>query len=105
MNEHNMDEPELALEPLHVRQIKHIAASLQGSQQQSDSVTWVPETVPTFVQQAVQKALEATATFQGKLPTDTACCLETGSMLTVSLGKHILNSAEWWPAQCAQLLS
>jgi hypothetical protein len=48
-------------EPLHLQQLQLMAASLLEAQQRSDSMTWMPETIPTFVQQAIKGALAATA--------------------------------------------
>jgi hypothetical protein len=59
------DSIEECSEPLHVKQLQLMASKLQEAQQQSDSVTWVPETIPMFVQQAVKEALVATA--EGKI--------------------------------------
>jgi hypothetical protein len=55
------DALEEASEPLHLQQLQLMAASLLEAQQKSDFVTWVPETIPTFVQQAIKGALAATA--------------------------------------------
>lgn len=43
--------------PLHVQQAQQIAARLQQVKAGSDSVTWVPELIPQFVQRAVEAVL------------------------------------------------
>lgn len=46
--------------PLHVQQARQIAARLQQDKEGSDSVTWVPELIPQFVQRAVEAVLTPT---------------------------------------------
>jgi hypothetical protein len=48
-------------EPLHVKQLQLIATELHKAHEQSDAVSWVPDTIPMFVQQAVKTALGAAA--------------------------------------------
>jgi hypothetical protein len=55
------DALEEASEPLHLQQLQLMAGTLLEAQKNSDFVTWVPETIPTFVQQAIRGALAATA--------------------------------------------
>lgn len=43
--------------PLHLQQLKHTAAALLSFKAQSDSVTWVADTVPEFVKDAIQQGL------------------------------------------------
>lgn len=60
---HRMDVADAleASEPLHKQQLHLMACKLWEAHQKSDAVTWVPETIPTYVQQAVEGALVATA--------------------------------------------
>jgi hypothetical protein len=46
--------------PVHVQQAQQIAARLQQDKASSDSVTWVPELIPQFVQRAVEAVLTPT---------------------------------------------
>lgn len=46
--------------PLHVQQAQQITARLQQDKAGSDSVTWVPELIPQFVQRAVEAVLTPT---------------------------------------------
>jgi hypothetical protein len=43
--------------PQHVQQLQRLAAALQQEKSQSDSVTWVPDLLPTFIQKAVVDVL------------------------------------------------
>jgi hypothetical protein len=40
--------------PQHVQQLQQLASLLQKDKEDSDSVTWVPELIPKFVQKAVE---------------------------------------------------
>lgn len=44
--------------PAHLQQLHAIAAALQADKRQSDSVTWVPELIPQFIQRAVESAVQ-----------------------------------------------
>lgn len=46
-----MDELEV---PQHVQQLQQLSSLLQKDKADSDSVTWVPELIPKFVQKAVE---------------------------------------------------
>jgi hypothetical protein len=78
-------------EPLHLQQLQLMAVQLREVQQNSDSVTWVPEAIPTFVQQAVKEALAATAEGELLLANATfslgsiilACCCHTSALADV----------------------
>lgn len=51
-----MDDDPLLEVPQHVQQ-QQLAELLQKEKENSDSVTWVPELIPQFVQKAVQAVL------------------------------------------------
>jgi hypothetical protein len=43
--------------PNHVQQLQQLAAQLHKDKAESDSVTWVPELIPIYVQKAVEYVL------------------------------------------------
>ena len=53
----------LAEDPVHLLQLKTIAAALQTAKAHSDSVTWVPEIIPSIVHNAVQQGLKAAGVY------------------------------------------
>jgi len=46
--------------PQHVQQLQQLSSLLQKDKDSSDSVTWVPELIPMFVQKAMGTVLSTT---------------------------------------------
>lgn len=107
--------------PQHLQQQQQLAALLEQDRQLSDSVTWVPELIPTFVQRAVQTVLERpgtpaiaaqasqvcgahpqctnTTSQQHQHSADGSCCLpipaQVQTVVGLITGFHGLNGGMW----------
>lgn len=53
--------------PQHVKQVQQLSALLQKDKDSSDSVTWVPELIPMFVQKAIETVLSTSQAGKGCL--------------------------------------
>jgi hypothetical protein len=70
-----MDELEV---PQHVQQLQQLSSLLQNDKADSDSVTWVPELIPKFVQKAVEAVCSPTG--KGRVLNSLKSLMDEGSL-------------------------